>query len=85
MNWVLRLHERVKKSVVRFPRKDQIKINDALVEMSVNPYSGDLVKLEAQDNLWRRRVGAYRIKFQIIEAQKAVYIYEVERRTSKTY
>jgi len=50
-----------------------------------NPYSGDIVKLDSGDNLWRRRAGEYRIKFQIRNDDQIVYVYEIDRRTSKTY
>ena len=85
MNWVLFLNIRIKKSVRRFPKKDRLRINEALAEMEGSPYTGDLVKVESEDNLWRRRVGAYRIKFQVREKEKVVYVYEISRRTSKTY
>jgi len=86
MNWVLYLSERARKNLHRFPKKEQIRINKALLEMSCqNPFSGDIAKLESEENLWRRRVGTYRIKFQIKEKEKVIYVYEIERRTSKTY
>jgi len=56
------------------------------LEMSKEgPYSGDLVKLDSEENLWRLRIGAYRIKFQIRNKDRIIYVYEIERRTSKTY
>lgn len=58
---------------------------EALFELSQNPYSGDVVKLESEENLWRRRAGAFRIKFQIKEDEKIIYVYEIKRRTSSTY
>ncbi|NCO25256.1 type II toxin-antitoxin system RelE/ParE family toxin [Candidatus Parcubacteria bacterium] len=85
MSWTLQIREKVKKCFQRLPAKDQRKIREDLFELKENPYSGDIVKLENEDNLWRRRVGAYRIKFQIRSQEKVIYVYEIERRTSKTY
>ena len=85
MSWALHLNEEVRKNLRRFPQKDQLRVNEVLIEISENPYSGDLGKLDSEENLWRRRVGAYRIKFQIKNEDKVVYIYEIKRRTSKTY
>ena len=85
MNWALHIREKAKKVISHFPKKEQGKVNETLLELSVNPYSGDLVKLGGEDNLWRRRVGAYRIKFQIRNKERIIYIYEIGRRTSKTY
>lgn len=85
MNWTLHIREKVKRSLRRFSKNDQRRINESLFELSQNPYSGDIVKLESEENLWRRRVGAFRIKFQIKEIEKVIYVYEIKRRTSKTY
>ena len=57
---------------------------DALTEFVTNPYSGDTIKLEGSDE-WRRRVGAYRLKYEIREKERVVHIFKIERRTSNTY
>ena len=85
MSWRLHIREKAKKSVSRFSKKDQEMINKVLFELSKNPFAGDIVKLESNENLWRRRVGAYRIKFQVRDIEKVIYIYEIKRRTSKSY
>ncbi|MDO8600910.1 MAG: type II toxin-antitoxin system RelE/ParE family toxin [bacterium] len=85
MNWTLHIREKVKKAILRFPLKDRENIRNTLLALNENPYYGDIVKLEGEDNLWRRRVGAYRIKFQIKNDEKIVYVYEIKRRTSGTY
>ena len=85
MNWTLHIREKVKKHLQRFPKKNQKKIRETLFELKENPYSRDIAKLDSEDNLWRRRVGAYRIKFQIKSKEKIIYVYEIERRASKTY
>lgn len=50
-----------------------------------NPFTGDIAKIEEKENGWRRRVGNYRIFYNIKTEKKVVEITEVERRTSKTY
>ena len=64
MSWVLHIREKAKKILTRFPRKDQERIDETLHQIRENPYFGDLVKLGGEENLWRRRIGTYRIKFQ---------------------
>ena len=46
---------------------------------------GDIVKLGGEDNIWRRRVGNYRIKYRVSMEEKIIDIYDIERRTSSTY
>ena len=84
--WKLKIRERIWKDMARFSRKDQERIVKIIEEDLVsNPYSGDIEKMEGEENSWRRRVGAYRIFYEIYPQAKTIYVYHVERRTSKTY
>lgn len=86
MNWELHLRKKVKKITRRFPKKDQIRITQALRELTFNPYIGDIEKIEGEENTWRRRIGAYRIFYEIYPREREIiYVFRVERRTSKTY
>lgn len=85
MVWVLHLRKRVKKIIGRFPKNDQRRIIEILRQMEQNPFFGDIVKLEDGDNLWRRRIGAYRIFYECTPNRKIIYVFKVKRRTSKTY
>ena len=85
ISWTLLVREKAKKSAGRFSKKDQERIREVLFELIQNPFAGDIVKLESNENLWRRRVGSFRIKFQIINSEKIIYVYEIKRRTSATY
>lgn len=85
-NWKLKIRERIWKDIARFPRKDRQRIVKIIEEDLVsNPYSGDIEKMEGEENSWRRRIGAYRIFYEIYPQEKTIYVYRVERRTSKTY
>ena len=85
MNWELHLRKRVKKYLSRFSQKDQIYITVGLKKLVINPYSGDIEKISGEENVWRRRVGAYRIFYEIISQKKVIRVFRIERRTSKTY
>lgn len=85
MNWELHLRKRPKKNISRFPKQDQLYVTIALREISSNPYGGDIAKLEGEKNAWRRRVGAYRIFYELISEEKVISVFRVERRTSSTY
>ena len=65
MIWRLQIASRVEKTLTKVPVKDQQKILAALEEMRRNPLSGDYARLKAERSAWRRRVGAYRIFFDV--------------------
>ena len=85
MNWGLHLTKKVRKAIRRFPLADQKHIAKTMREISQNPFSGDIGKIEGQQNTWRRRIGAYRIFYEIVSQERAIYVFLIERRTSSTY
>jgi mRNA-degrading endonuclease RelE of RelBE toxin-antitoxin system len=56
----------------------------AVQDLPANPFAGDIEKMEVE-GVWRRRVGVYRIFYEIISAQKVIYVFNIKRRTSSTY
>ena len=53
--------------------------------MRDDPFSGDIVRLKAQPTAWRRRVGSYRILFDVHPERLLIVVAAILRRTSKTY
>ncbi|MBI4160451.1 MAG: type II toxin-antitoxin system RelE/ParE family toxin [Candidatus Yanofskybacteria bacterium] len=85
MNWELHVRNKVRKNIFRFPQKEQRRIALVLGELKTNPYAGDIEKLEGEENSWRRRIGNYRIFYDVYPEKSVIYVFRVERRTSKTY
>lgn len=84
--WKLKIRDRIWKDLARIPRKDCESILEVIEnEIISNPYSGDIEKMKGEDNSWRRRVGSYRIFYEVIVKEKAIYIFRIERRSSNTY
>ncbi len=57
----------------------------ALDAMEHDPFSGDIVRLKAQPTAWRRRVGDWRVLFDIEPEKRRVLVHDIVRRTSVTY
>jgi mRNA-degrading endonuclease RelE of RelBE toxin-antitoxin system len=53
--------------------------------MAVDPFAGNVLKLEGEGSLWRRRVGSYRIFFAVDGKARTVAVTAIVRRTSSTY
>ena len=84
-NWVVKIRDRAYKELLRFSNKDKERIVAAVNSLSIDPYDGDLEKMRGEVGVWRRRVGNYRIFFEIFPDDRIVYVFSVERRTSTTY
>ena len=85
MVWTLAIDRAVRKALNRIPQKDADRIFRVINELAVNPYSGDIKRMAGENDVWRRRVGAYRIFYEVMSSKSIVYVYEVKRRTSSTY
>ena len=85
MNWNLLVTGPAQKQLRRIPERDRQRVKAALLAMQDEPFSGDLVRLQALPAAWRRRVGSYRILFDVDYEQRHVVVMAIVRRTSTTY
>lgn len=84
-NWRLEIDPSVYKTLARIPKKDSVRISLAIEQLVLNPYAGDTHKLGGEDIVWRRRIGSYRIFYELHVGTHCVSVFELTRRGSKTY
>ena len=85
MNWNVKLANRTSKEMKKIPKKDAERLLFILEEISENPYRGDIEKIKGEENTWRRRIGSYRIIYEIFTTQKLIWVFSIKRRTTDTY
>lgn len=85
MSWRVIVDRSVGKELKRIPHKIAVQIFSAIELLSANPYAGDIEKMEGEEFAWRRRVGAYRIFYDVIVRKRTIHVTHVKRRSSKTY
>lgn len=85
MNWELIVDDSVKKQYKRIPQHDAKRLFAAIDELAINPFAGDIEKMEGEKNTWRRRIWNYRIFYEIVSRERIIYVFRVERRNSSTY
>lgn len=73
----LKFEKRFLRKLNKLPKRDQIRIL-AKLKIFEETAQADLVKLEGYDNIYRLRVGNYRVKI-FIEGEDCV-VFDVERR-----
>jgi mRNA interferase RelE/StbE len=84
MEWTVVLAGPAAKSLKKVPAGDRKKIVAALEQMQQDPFQGDIRKLQGLPG-FRRRVGNWRILFEIVVERKHIVVTAIERRTSTTY
>ena len=85
MSWKFLIHPKTERQLKRFPKKDVKRIKASFYQLEIDPFAGDIEKMEDQENVWRKRVGSYRISYELFAKKQIVFIFRVERRTTTTY
>lgn len=84
-NWDIKVDAAVYKVLKKFPRGDRDAIIAVLETIPRNPFVGDIEKIKGEEYSWRRRVGSYRIFYDLYIDARVIHVTEVRRRTSRTY
>jgi mRNA-degrading endonuclease RelE of RelBE toxin-antitoxin system len=85
MKWELLIANPARRAVRDMSRDDGKQILDAFEEMRTDPYAGDIKFLKGTDRALRRRVGSWRIMYEVHAERRIVVIGDVVRRDSNTY
>jgi mRNA interferase RelE/StbE len=85
MAWNLHITGPAQKEFQKLPARDQARVKDALLTMQRDPFSGDIKRLKGQAAAWRRRVGNYRIVYDLHVEEQQIVVAGILRRTSTTY
>jgi mRNA interferase RelE/StbE len=85
MTWRVTVGRSARKELDRFPRRDQERLAEALAAMRNDPLAGDVKHLSNLSPAFRRRVGSYRILFDLHPEAREVRVQAIERRTDQTY
>lgn len=83
--WELKVDSGFYKDLSKFPKDYAEKILGVILSLSDNPYAGDIQKIGGEKNLWRKRIGAYRIFYEIHSEFNFIHVLWAERRGSNTY
>jgi len=70
MTWTNVVAKAAQKQLRRIPARDRDKVTAAIQAMAADPFWGDVMKLEGDENRYRRRVGSFRIFFRIDRANR---------------
>ena len=85
MTWNLNITGPAQKDFQKLPQKDQARVKVTLIAMRTDPFQGDIKRLKGQPTAWRRRVGNYRIIYDLYFNERLIVVSAILRRTSTTY
>jgi mRNA-degrading endonuclease RelE of RelBE toxin-antitoxin system len=85
VNYTVELTRRAVKQLAAIAPVERRRIEAALLAMEQDPYEGDIAPLKGERFAWRRRVGSYRMIYELIPQQHLIVVSRVERGTTTTY
>lgn len=85
MSWAVSVAKRARRALLDIPEPDRRRIAQALAEMMTDPRGGDFKKLKGKSDLYRRRVGDWRIFLRLDARNRTVDVADIQRRSSTTY
>jgi mRNA-degrading endonuclease RelE of RelBE toxin-antitoxin system len=85
MKWGLVIGNRAKRKLRRLAGPELKLMDDAFSQMRDNPYFGDVQFLKGSENALRRRIGDWRIFYDLEPEHKVIVVTAVKRRGSNTY
>lgn len=85
MNWSLNVAKPAQKKLARLLPKDQEKIRAALELLRNDPYHANIKPLKEYHISWNKRVGNWRILFDLYANRNHIDVIAIERRTTTTY
>ncbi|MEK9209225.1 MAG: type II toxin-antitoxin system RelE/ParE family toxin [Patescibacteria group bacterium] len=84
-SWDLQVDPGIYKFIKQAPRRDAEAILRVIKLLPFNPYFSDIQKINGEKDVWRRRIGSYRILYRIKVVESIILVFKVERRASKSY
>ena len=78
--YVVEILGAARREMRRIARPEQDRLRAAIRALSANPRPAGCVKLRGSEDLWRIRVGNYRVVYQIIDERLVVLIVRVRHR-----
>lgn len=81
--WRVVVDPSVVRQTARFPQRDRERIHEAINRLAENPFAGDIKHLGGKE--YRRRVGSYRIFYEVRREESVILVVGAARRTSTTY
>lgn len=84
VTWAVIVEREAGRGLRRIPQDDLDRIETALVELANDPFAGDVLKLQGSSS-FRKRVGSYRILFDLNFDLHRVEVTDIARRTSTIY
>lgn len=80
MVYSLFFHKKVKKFISELDHSQKDRMKEKLVSFAENPFVGDIKKVKGKKDVFRLRIGDFRILYILDNKEKSIYIVKIDYR-----
>jgi len=80
MVYSLLFHKNVKKFISGLEHSQKNRVKEKLLSFAENPFVGDIIKVKGKKDVFRLRVGEFRIMYIQDNKERAIYIVKIDYR-----
>ena len=81
MGYSIYFNRRIKKLLERLDKSQKERIRTRLLSLSKDPFIGDVKKVEGRENVYRVRIGDYRVLYLLDRKEKEIYVVKIDNRS----
>jgi mRNA interferase RelE/StbE len=81
----LQLERSAERILARLPQQEHRRIEEAIDGLSLEPRPRGILKLQGAVDMYRLRVGNYRVIYVVFDQERIVKVLDVLRRDTQTY
>lgn len=85
MPYEVLVHREARKALLELPSEVYPRVYQELVQLEHQPRSVRAAKLKGREDIWRVRVGRYRVIYHIDDPGQTVTVLRITLRTERTY
>ena len=80
MIYSLLFHKKVKKFISELENSQKNRLKEKLVSFAENPFVGDIIKVKGKKDVFRLRIGDFRILYIQDDKERSIYIVKLDYR-----
>ncbi|MHC1595632.1 MAG: type II toxin-antitoxin system RelE family toxin [Candidatus Syntropharchaeales archaeon] len=81
MGYSIYFNRRIKKFLEKLDKSQKERIRTRLLSLSKDPFIGDVKKVEGRENVYRVRIGDYRVLYLLDRKEKEIYVVKIDKRS----
>lgn len=81
MSYSIYFNNIIRKFIEGLDESHKERIKEKLLSLSENPFPGDVKKVKGKENVYRLRIGEYRVLYILNRKEKEIYVVKIDKRS----